>query len=121
MLPQSEIETEYKYDLRETDSLVSPLVGTWVVDCVYPFDPEEHTAILFRIELQMNHAPHDEGWVLTSGKGTIIGGKIVKGNISSTRSFVERQEGDSFDFETLEELKYKLGIFNEYWRASRQD
>ena len=120
-LPELEIDTD-KRDVQKTDSLVSPLVGTWVMKCISPFDGE-YPNIQCSVKLQMTHALQDGQWVLTEGLGTITDAE-VKGlglvgydDSFMTDRYAERLETESFEFETLDELKKRLQtIRRESWR-----
>jgi|OM-RGC.v1.023195506 hypothetical protein len=106
-LPQFALDSKYKLDVQKTDSLVSPLVGTCVVDVVYPFQSEEKDmAVLFIINLDMKHGHQDSGWVLTTGRGRITGSKVLKdtSEYRVANSVAKQMEGKYFDFESLDEL-----------------
>jgi len=105
-VPDFALDSNYKLDVSKTDSLTSPLVGTCVVDVVYPFvGKNKEGVILFTIALDMKHGWQEDKWVLTTGKATIKSGKVIKDSEYGAYSQVaEDNEGKYFDFETLDEL-----------------
>ena len=103
--PQLALDGTYKLDVKKSDSLVSPLIGTCVVDVFFPYTDKD-MIILFSITLEISHGWQEGKWVMTTGKGTIKGGKVVKdeGEHQVASKLAEKFKGRHISFETLDAL-----------------
>jgi hypothetical protein len=113
---------DYQFDVKKTDSLVSPLMGTCHVS-VFAF--QEVKEDIFEIsfasgaEVTFNHAYQKGKWVLTQGVGRLTGYKILSHKSLSQhlsdddcKDIFEKTartfKGTSFNFDNLEGLKNNL-------------
>lgn len=109
-----------KIDVRKTDSLISPVVGTCKVGATYPMVFKNFTvdyagnepdpgALAVMVELDLSHNCQDGTWRLTAGAGTITGCVFLQECKSSSNNdnmslAGAEMKGRGFKFGSLEEL-----------------
>lgn len=111
-VPNFVLDDKYKLDVQKTDSLVSPLVGTCIVDVLQPSVDEESVCV-YVIKLDMKHAYQDGKWVLTAGRADIIDAKVLKDNtenqIMQEVMDAVKREMETSSFESLDDLNEIFG------------
>lgn len=102
--PGFEPANVYEIDVRKSDSLVSPLVGTAVTTATWPGTKSYSVTA----SVKMTHNFQDSRWVFAEGKATIQSFKVDGGDRSEDRKAVQAGldefVGTSFPFQSLDRL-----------------
>ncbi len=117
--PELIIDSNYKLDVQQTESLVSPLLGecTLSATTTYEGTPKDGEAFAFDLELKLDltHAYQDEKWVLTAGTVGIVGAEVLRGNSFVRRSVNNLVGGQPIPITNSKELDANFTVLVEMW------
>lgn len=117
-IPELVLDSEYTLDVQETDSLVSPLLGTCVVDASATYDENESWSVVVEYRLNLTHAYQDEKWVLTACTVDIIDGEVIDGDVGDGHLEEWLAQRTLPPAESLFEIAAMLEIYANYWNAN---
>lgn len=98
--PEMKLESKFLLDVKKSESLVSPLIGTCSVKALWlmEFDGSKDTysGLLNTIEIELVHGFQEGKWVFTEGTATVIGIKVVMAE-GKENTMEERMMQKAFD------------------------
>ncbi len=111
--PDVTVDDQYKLDVEKTESLVSPLVGTCIVNVISGVVPSTADGISkkYSWSVEMKHALQDNKWVVTAVRGTLIGVELFYDATvdqsdpllkSVTELYMKENEGKTYEFASLD-------------------
>lgn len=98
------LNNEYHIDVRKTDSLVSPLVGTCDIVVKYPVKSSQwRVYVEYYLKLSLTHGYQDGQWVMTAGNARIIKVNTLQGGYRFGKE-VSGWKGDNFELKALKNI-----------------
>ena len=109
--PQSELSSDHSINVEKTDSLVSPLIGTSIVEIKFKSDFEDGE-MLWRGKFNIKYAWQDGNWVCTVGSFEVLGFKVLRddGEYKVLFDVGQKMRGRTVSFEGYGGL---IGVLNE--------
>jgi phage FluMu protein Com len=94
-----------KIDVLKTESLVSPLVGTYKVTAFCSQDIVTGDRVLVEYETEITHGRQGDKWVMTSGKVKQVGWSVLSGDKSLMDEVFKRFNGRVTEFSSFDDLE----------------
>lgn len=91
-------------DVQKTQSLVTPLVGTYKFIAKCPIDLASGEIVVVRFEAEMTHGRQGDKWVMTNGKAKHAGWQVLRGDKGAMDQVFSKSDGNVIAFSTLAEL-----------------